>query len=375
MRGSSPANTVGIYIHVPFCENGKCPYCDFYSLTLTEELKERYIKAVERDLKKWSVSAKGRIADTVYFGGGTPSLLKEDLARLFLCVKKYFHVADNAEVTFEANPAGIDFDLLKVLRSAGFNRLSLGMQSAQDSELAALGRRHRRKDVAAAVENAHRAGFDNISLDLMLCVPNQTKESLKESVDFAASLSPRHISAYLLKIEPGTRFSDIKDSLNLPDEDTQADIYLTACELLESKGFLQYEISNFANKGFESKHNLRYWDCGEYLGFGPAAHSFFNGKRFYYTRSLEDYIIGAGPQDDGTGGTFEEYVMLRLRLRDGINETELKKRYGKDFSCFDTQKISLLVKNGLIQNEHGRLALTRKGFLVSNSIISELLYG
>lgn len=375
MRGNSPANTVGIYIHVPFCENGKCPYCDFYSLALTEELKDRYIKAVERELEKWSVSAKDRIADTVYFGGGTPSLLKEGLARLLLSVKKYFNVPDSAEITFEANPAGIDYNLLKALRSVGFNRLSLGMQSAQDSELAALGRHHRRKDVAEAVENAHRAGFDNISIDLMLCVPNQTKESLKESIDFAASLSPRHISAYLLKIEPGTRFFDIKDTLCLPDDDEQADMYLTACELLESKGFLQYEISNFAEKGFESKHNLRYWNCGEYLGFGPAAHSFFNGKRFYYTRSLEDYINGANPKDDGAGGTFEEYVMLRLRLRDGISEAELKRRYGIDFSCFDTRKISLLEKNGLIQKGHGRLALTRKGFLVSNSIISELLYG
>lgn len=369
-----PAQPVGIYIHVPFCENGKCPYCDFYSVKMNEELKKKYIEAVERDIKLRAIEAKNKTVDTVYFGGGTPSLLREGLARLLFCIFQNFNVSEDVEITFEANPASVGFETLKILRDAGFNRLSLGMQSASDEELKLLGRRHRRKDVALAVENAHRAGLDNISLDLMMCIPDQTKESLEMSVDFAASLDPRHISAYLLKIEKGTQFFNIKETLGLPNDDEQADMYLFACEALEKKGFLQYEISNFAQKGYESRHNLKYWNCDEYLGFGPASHSFFNGNRFFYSRSLKDYIAGNEPLNDGKGGNLEEYIMLRLRLQKGIEETELNKRFGIGFEFFSEQKINQFKKAGLVEKLPGRLSFTKKGFLVSNSLISELLF-
>ncbi len=365
---------LGIYIHVPFCANGKCPYCDFYSLRMSDELKEKYIEAIRRDLISFSAKAGDRTVDTVYFGGGTPALLGEGLARLLFYVRENFKVEPDAEITFEANPAGTRYDTLEMLHQAGFNRLSLGMQSAVPEELIALGRRHKPQDVTRAIEEARRAGFNNISLDLMLCVPGQTKQSLLESVEFAASLSPQHISAYLLKIEEGTAFYNKKEALNLPCDDEQADMYLLACEALEKHGFMQYEISNFARHGYESRHNLKYWDCGEYLGFGPAAHSFFDGSRFYYKRDLEGYIIDMPPVNDGNGGGFEEYVMLRLRLSEGIKEAELSRRYGVGFSVFDKEKIALFERAELIEIKDGRLKLTRKGFLVSNSIITGLLF-
>jgi oxygen-independent coproporphyrinogen-3 oxidase len=365
---------LGIYIHVPFCAQGKCPYCDFYSLRMTDEIKEKYITAVQKEISDRALQVTDRVVDTIYFGGGTPALLGEGLARLLFCIKENFNVAFDAEITFEANPAGIGYDTLKVLYKAGFNRLSLGMQSAVPDELAALGRRHTPKDVVRAVDDARRAGFGNISLDLMLCVPGQTRQSISESVDFAAKLSPQHISAYLLKIEKGTQYYDIKETLNLPDDDEQADMYIAACEYLEAHGYRQYEISNFAHSGFESRHNLKYWDCGEYLGFGPAAHSFFDGRRFYYSRSLDGYIKGEPPVPDGDGGKLEEYVMLRLRLNEGISELQFSQRYGVNFSFFDKTKVAALERAGLLENKSGRLDLTRKGFLVSNSVITELLF-
>jgi oxygen-independent coproporphyrinogen-3 oxidase len=365
---------LGIYIHVPFCAQGKCPYCDFYSLRVTNELKEKYIAAVQKNISGYTLQAADRVVDTVYFGGGTPALLGEGLARLLYSVQENFVVTPDAEITFEANPAGIGHDTLKVLHQAGFNRLSLGMQSAVPEELAALGRQHTPQDVVRAVEDARKVGFGNISLDLMLCVPGQTRKTLLDSVDFAARLSPQHISAYLLKIEKGTHYYDIKETLNLPDDDEQAEMYLVACEALEARGYKQYEISNFASLGFESRHNLKYWDCGEYLGFGPAAHSFFDGGRFYYSRCLDGYIKGEPPVLDGDGGKLEEYIMLRLRLNEGINEVELLRRYGADFSIFDKEKIAALERAELLEIKGGRLALTRKGFLVSNSVITELLF-
>lgn len=365
---------LGIYIHVPFCDRGKCPYCDFYSVIADNDLKKKYISAVMKDLKQSAEKASDRQIDTVYFGGGTPAMIGEGLAQILGVIRENYNVENNAEITFEANPAGITSDLLFKLRKAGFNRLSLGMQSAVPEELKLLGRRHTPDDVARTVNAARLAGFCNISLDLMLCVPHQTPQSMTKSIDFAASLEPEHISAYLLKVEQGTRYFQIKDTLNLPCDDEQADMYLEACEALEKLGYIQYEISNFAKPGFESRHNLKYWDCDEYLGFGPAAHSFFNGRRFYYPRSLEKYINGGQPVSDGRGGTLEEYLMLRLRLRDGLLESNLKKRYGVDFSIFEDEKLRKFESAGLVNLRDGQVSLTKKGFIVSNSVISGLIF-
>lgn len=365
---------LGIYIHVPFCKGGKCPYCDFYSLIPSDEKKEDFINAVLRDLNKKSAMAKDRTVDTIYFGGGTPSVLGVNLARLLDGVTSNFNVEENAEITFEANPRTVSFEALRALRNAGFNRISIGMQSAVPAELELLGRRHSREDVKEVVEEARRAGFSNLSLDLMLCVPGQTEKSLIESIDYVSALSPEHISAYLLKVEEGTRFYKIKDTLSLPDEDTQADMYLLACNALEGRGYMQYEISNFAKPGFESRHNNRYWNCDEYLGFGPSAHSFYEGMRFYYPCGLDDYIKGETELAESDGGSLEEYVMLRLRLKEGLIESELRRRFNADFSFFDKDKLDRFIKGGLIEISDGQINLTKKGFLVSNSVIAELIF-
>lgn len=367
-------DNLGIYIHVPFCDKEKCPYCDFYSVIADNDIKEKYIAAVRKDLEVRAVKVSDRIVDTVYFGGGTPAMIGDGLARILDTVHENYNLTPDAEITFEANPAGITPDLLFKLRKTGFNRLSLGMQSAVPEELILLGRRHKPDDVARTIKEARSAGFENISLDLMLCVPRQTHQSMMTSIDFAESLKPEHISAYLLKIEQGTRYFNIRDILNLPNDDIQADMYLEACTALEKRGYIQYEISNFAKPGFESRHNLKYWDCDEYLGFGPAAHSYYKGQRFYYPRSLENYINGGQPVPDGKGGTLEEYIMLRLRLREGLFEKELKSRYNIDFSIFGDKKLSKFKSAGLLNFKNGQISLTQKGFIVSNSVIGGLIF-
>lgn len=386
MADGGAAGTLGLYLHIPFCDGGKCPYCDFYSVPFGGAAESRYLRALRDEIGRASARARGHTVDTVYFGGGTPSLLRLTLADILLYIRKLFSVAKDAEITFEANPSPAvfgDSSWLPALRRAGFSRLSLGLQSAEPSELAALGRKHSPEDAAYAVKSARKAGFDNLSLDLMLATPGQTIESLRRSVDFASSLSPEHLSAYLLKIEPGTAFYRRKASLCLPDDDGQASFYLAACEAIEKAGLAQYEISNFALEGFRSRHNLKYWDRDEYLGFGPGAHSFFEGRRFYNPPDLSRYLEGAAPADeeDGAGqppddrlSPCEEYIMLRLRLTDGLDEATLTRRFGADFSRFSPSKIASLSAAGYLEAGNGVIRLTRQGFLVSNAVIAELLF-
>ncbi|MDR3551678.1 MAG: radical SAM family heme chaperone HemW [Clostridia bacterium] len=365
----------GLYIHIPFCAGGKCPYCDFYSVAYSAQAGRRYVGAVKEALAFWGRRAAGLPFDTVYFGGGTPPLLGEGLAELLEAVRGAFRLSEGAEVTLEANPASALAPLLPLLRGAGFNRISMGLQSAQEGELALLGRKHTTQDAAQAVEAARAAGFENISLDLMLATPGQIPSSLRHSVEFAAMPGVKHISAYMLKIEPGTPFGKAKELPGLPGEEAQRALYLLACEELARRGFIQYEISNFAFPGYESRHNLIYWHDGEYLGIGPAAHSFFGGRRFHYPRSLEAFLSGAGPEQDGEGGDFEEYCMLRLRLCEGLEQAQMKQRFGRGFEALDGALIERCAAAGLLVCSDGRLCLTREGFLVSNAVIGGLLYG
>ena len=369
---SAPGN-LGVYIHVPLCAGGKCPYCDFYSVPLSDSARAAYLTAAAREIRRRGKQCRGRRADTVYFGGGTPSLLGEDLAVLLGAVRENFDVLPDAEVTFEANPAPGVSACFPALRAAGFNRLSLGLQSAEPEELRRLGRRHTPQDAADAVRDAKEAGFANISLDLMLATPGQTLDSLSRSVAFAAALAPSHISAYLLKVEPGTVFYRKRGLLGLPDDDAQAAFYLRACRELESRGFRQYEISNFARPGYESRHNLRYWDCADYIGIGPGAHSLLDGRRFFYPPRLTDFAGSGKTEDEGPGGAYAEYAMLRLRLTRGLEEAELRRRYGVGFERLHMEKVPVFVRAGLMTAPPGRLALTVRGFLVSNSVLSELL--
>ena len=295
------------------------------------------------------------------------------IAEITQSAKEHFKLK-NAEITVEANPADNLSDDLKTMAEAGVNRLSLGVQSAVDDELKALSRRHCCKDVVRTVNNARIVGIDNISVDLMLGIPYQTMSSLKTSLDFILSLEPQHISCYILKIEPDTPFGKADtDSLFLASEDTVADMYLYTSEYLRKNGFEHYEISNFAKPGYRSKHNMKYWQCKEYLGLGPAAHSFLNGKRFYFERDLYKYLSSPEITDDGDGGDSEEYIMLRMRTSDGLSFSEYENIFGKPVSDKILKTAAKLSKNGLVKLTDKGFSLTVNGYLLSNSCISELL--
>lgn len=361
---------LGLYIHVPFCGK-KCGYCDFYSLKYSKENADAYVQAVLRNLDHYGKPQT--IVDTVYFGGGTPSLLSPDqLALIIDRMQNRFNLEENCEITLEANPSGLSPDRLKKLRYTGINRLSIGVQSMTDSELQFLGRSHNSARAEKAVLDAADAGFDNISCDLMLALPGQTEESLEYSLNRLCSMPISHISAYILKVESGTPFDCGNIRSHLPDDELTAELYLHAVDILERHGFFQYEISNFAKPSFESRHNCRYWQCRDYLGIGPSAHSCFGGKRFAAENSLERFIsshIQPVYVTDESPCDFEEYAMLRLRLREGLDlrRTEEKR------STIE-KKLPLLIKNGYINFDNDIISLTPKGFLMSNSVIEYLIF-
>lgn len=326
-------------------------------------------------LKKCIESRGGsfcRPVDTVYLGGGTPSLLKVRLPDLLNKVRRCFNVEDNAEITLEANPDEEFEEAVKYAAAAGVNRLSIGVQSGNDGELALLGRTHTAYEAEKAFDTARKSGFDNISLDIMLGLPNSDEKSLERSLRFITGLDPEHISAYILKLEPNTRLFHERGKFNFPDDDAVAAQYLFMCEYLKEKGYGHYEISNFCKPGRYSRHNLKYWDCREYLGLGPGAHSFICGERFYYPRDLRAFINGCAPTSDGVGGDIEEYLMLRLRLKDGIRFNELKSRYKTELPQRLIDKARIYERNGLVSFDGDGFFLTDNGMLVSNSIITEL---
>ncbi len=332
---------------------------------------DEYSSSLLAAIKKWGGSFD-RPIDTVYFGGGTPSLLTHRLPSIVNTVKDTFKVSRKSEITLEINPEGNIESILKYAKQSGVNRLSIGMQSGNDDELALLGRRHTASDTIKTVETARNLGFDNISLDLMLGLPDSSIESLEKSLEVLCKLNPEHISAYILKIEENTAFYKQKESLNLPDEDSQAEQYLFVCNYLKEKGYKHYEISNFCKEGMTSRHNLKYWQGEEYLGIGPAAHSFIDGKRFFYPRSLKEFLNGNEPDFDGLGGGKEEYIMLNLRLKKGLSNAEYLKKFGEALPESFLFKCETLRKAELIEKGEN-ISLTDKGMLVSNSIITELL--
>lgn len=362
----------GLYIHVPFCA-GKCPYCDFYSAKADEEGMDRYVLALCEEIKRKSEEYPFS-ADTIYFGGGTPSLLgAKRLNRILAEICKYFRPAENAEITVECNPSSVDQKFFNDIARSGFNRVSMGMQSFVDSERRILGRKGSGNDVLKRVEEARKAGIENISLDLMLGIPNQTRESFSQSLNVCIDSGVPHISGYMLKLEEGTPFYKMRDKLSLPDEDAVCDMYLQMCETFEKAGINQYEVSNFAIKGMESKHNLKYWRCEEYLGIGPSAHSFMNGKRFFYPRDTEKFIMSPETVSDGDGGDFEEYAMLALRLKAGLKEKETLKRFGFGIPKRIYKTAERFQKLELLNITEEGISFTPNGFLLSNTVISELI--
>lgn len=363
-------NSLGIYIHVPFCGK-KCSYCDFYSVAYSSECISRYIGAVIRNIRHYS-DIKINV-DTIYFGGGTPSLLtSEQVSEIISGIRENFMVNPDAEITLEANPNTVTSRKLENLRQAGINRISFGVQSLINNELKFLGRTHSAERAVKAALDAYGAGFENISCDLMIGIPKQTPESLKYSIEKLSELPVQHISAYILKTEKGTPFDCREIHSLLPDEDETADLYLQMVHILENYGFMQYEVSNFAKPGFESIHNCRYWKCLDYLGIGPSAHSCCFGKRFAVERNLKSFIESSFQQtyvtDDSPCG-FEETAMLRLRLKDGLDVTQT----GLHRTVIE-KKIPSLIQAGYAKFDGRFLSLTPKGFLMSNSIIEYLIF-
>lgn len=373
---------LGIYIHIPFCRS-KCQYCDFYSIggSRDRRLVDNYIQALFVHFKETGALAGDYLVDTVYFGGGTPSFFGADnLRRIFAELQHRFRVDKDAEITFEANPDSVTENLLKKLRAEGFNRMSLGVQSDRDDVLKKLGRPHTYEQARQAVQLARSCGFDNISLDLMYGLPNQTAAQWEETLRHVIRLRPEHLSCYGLKVEKGTPLWEYKEAANLPSDEVQADMYLCAVDILSEAGYEQYEISNFARPGFESRHNLKYWLGEEYVGFGPAAASDFAGKRYTYKSDIENYIRGLLKQDVPILSECEtipareragEYVMLRLRTNRGISPEEYEKNYLMPFGPL-LDLIRPMAEGGLFMLRGGRWTLTPTGYLISNQIIARL---
>ena len=364
--------SLGIYVHIPFCIK-KCFYCDFCSFpdslcdmsAYTDELCRRIIEAHD--------VCREYVVDTVYFGGGTPTLLQiSDFAKIFSALRDSFNIDTGAEITCECNPATADMEYFRELRELGVNRLSIGLQSANDNELRALGRAHSFEDFLKVFSDARAAGFDNISVDLMYAIPEQTLQSFEYSIDRVIELSPEHISSYGLKIEENTPFAKCRDRLILPDEDEEFLMYKLLGDKLLENGYNKYEISNFARDGYESRHNIRYWRCHEYLGFGVAAHSYFGGERYGNSRDIKGFVAGKDISEDrqtiSSRDRDIEYVMLGLRLAEGVDESKLSSIIKNKYPY-----IRQMIKNGFMQEKDGRISFTDKGFFVSNHILSEIL--
>ena len=373
MNESKP---LGLYIHIPFCRQ-KCGYCDFYSLSGSDERMDAYCKALIAHLTETAPQAAKHSVDTVYFGGGTPSLLGEKRLREILkCIDKRYRVTKDAEITLEANPdSANDWRALRALRKAGFNRISLGMQSADDAELREIGRIHTMDQVRQAVDAARKARFDNLSLDLIYGLPHQTLEGWRRNLEAAVALTPQHLSCYGLKVEEGTPLYARRETAGLPGDEEQAEMYLAAVETARRFGFFQYEISNFARPGFASRHNLKYWHMDEYAGFGPGAHSDLGGVRFAYVRDIDRYIAGqlllSESETEETLARDFEYVMLSLRTAEGIDRAYFERTYRQRFAPLDAL-FRQYETAGLAQPTEKGWRLTPRGFLVSNSIIVAL---
>lgn len=369
---------LGLYIHIPFCKS-KCLYCDFYSLPHSEEQMDRYTDALCAHLAEIAPHAALHTVDTVYFGGGTPSYLgAKRLTTLLKRIRKLYRVDKSAEITLEANPESLsDARTVRALRRAGFNRISLGVQSANNEELYAVGRIHTFQQVEQSVAAVRKGRIKNLSLDLIYGLPGQTMESWQETVRKIASLEPEHLSCYGLKIEEGTPLYAMRDKLTLADDDLQADMYLWAVEYLTRQGYEHYEISNFARNGHVSRHNMKYWALEEYAGFGPGAHSDFGDVRYAYVRDLSAYCACV---ESGTGELLSEqeriaprdrdteYLMLGLRTARGIDKRTFENRFRLPFAPIESV-LENFRRSGHAVFEDGRWHLTAEGFLLSNTII------
>ena len=373
----------GIYIHIPFCVR-KCLYCDFLSFACDNDAQERYMEALYKEIKAFSRHLGEIEVSTVFIGGGTPSVVDTALLeRVIEALKENYSVKADAEITMELNPGTVTADSLKKYKDMGINRLSMGLQAWQDRLLKTLGRIHTAEKFKESFLLAREAGFDNINVDIMLSLPGQTMEDVKETFENVISLSPEHISAYSLIVEDGTPFKDMFESGKFEeiDEDFDRNIYRFSCEMLEKNGYKRYEISNFAKKGFESRHNSLYWRTDEYIGFGLGAHSYFNGERYHNTADMERYIALSEDhesiKEDVEKLTKEdkisEFMFMGLRMDEGVKKSVFKERFDVDMNDIYSEIIIKYKDMGMIEDMGDSIHLTDKGIDVSNVIFSEFL--
>ena len=366
---------VGLYVHIPFCKR-KCNYCDFCSFSADDDVRSRYVDAIIRDIKSYKDFGVG--IDSIFFGGGTPSLLSpREFFKVRSAIEDTFKISPDTEFTIEANPATVDKEKLLAYRESGVNRISLGLQTIHENELKILGRIHSYNDFLSTLCLCRDTGFDNINIDLMYAFPRQTVDSLRETVDEVISLSPTHISLYGLILEEGTPLFRMKDSLVFPDEDTELSMYRLVTERLSSAGYSHYEISNYARRGCESRHNLKYWHDEEYIGVGLSAYSYFRGERYGKCADMIAYL------DNPTENAYfekitldeekKEYIMLALRLASGLSFSDYEMRFSEDFRVGRADRLLEYERLSLLRMTDKGVSLTEEGFYVSNTIISSLI--
>ena len=371
--------TIGVYIHIPFCLR-KCLYCDFLSFPAGGEEREEYLKALGKEIRS---SGSEHPVDSVFFGGGTPSLLTgEQMGSLIQIIKDKFNITDDCEISLEANPGTLDPEKLKGYHQAGVNRLSIGLQSTRDEELKRIGRIHNWRDFLDSYEAAREEGFRNINIDLMAALPSQTLKDYRSSLERVLELKPEHISSYSLILEEGTPLYERREQLSFPDEDQERSMYALTKELLEQGGYHRYEISNYALPGYECRHNLRYWRRGEYYAFGLGASSFVEGRRRKNTSSMEEYLdtvarSGKAALEEDILLTREdamaEFMFLGLRCMQGVTSEEFKDRFGVSLKSVYGKVLDRYLASGHLKQEGFRYCLTDSGIDVSNHIFSDFL--
>lgn len=372
------AEPIGLYVHIPFCLK-KCNYCDFCSYSeLDISVRKSYVSALINEIRRYRKEKKTEV-NTIFFGGGTPSLLEPwEFNAICDAIGDAFYVTSDTEFSIEANPKTLTEEKLSCFVARGVNRISIGLQSIHDNELKILGRIHNFEDFEKSYSMVQASGISNVGIDLMYGIPNQTVDTFCRTLDAVISLSPKHISAYSLILEEGTPLSKKKDELSFPSEDEECEMYELACAKLSKCGYTHYEISNYAKPGYESLHNLKYWQNKDFIGVGVAAYSCFGGKRYGNFPGIREYLsenptqyITEEVHDDAASSY--EFVMLGLRLKRGISLSEYKSLYKTDFLIGRMEKISSFQRNGYLTFDGDRIALTEKGFYVSNAILSDLL--
>ncbi len=368
---------ISIYIHVPFCEH-KCIYCDFYSI-ITKDNINNYVQALLKEVKNYSALLSNKNIISIFFGGGTPSLLEANhINKILSFIRSNYNLQHDAEITLETNPGTVDSTKLKEYRNIGINRISVGVQSFNDSDLKFLTRIHNRKIAVDTINNVEKAGFENINIDLIFSIPKQNKEIWKENLELAVNLPVKHISAYSLILERGTILNKmvLDGKIKLKDEDYDASQYEHTIDFLTSHGFEQYEVSNFCKTGFECIHNLSYWEHKNYIGFGPSAHSFVNNKRWWNFSSLKMYLNSIKQNGKAMRGAEvltkkeleQEFVMLSFRSR-GLDLNILEKEYGNEWISVNNNYLNKLVEKGYIIWSDNFIKFTRSGYLLCDEIL------